>query len=215
MYDVRNGTEDLRPRRARRLRRMVAIAVWLMAGGVLVAGCGSSPSGPGVATAGSSSTAARSSSAPSGRAGALAFSRCMRSHGIKDFPDPNSSGELQISAGPGSDLGPGNPQFNAAQQACKSLMPGPGTPAQQHQQLAAALKFARCMRAHGLSGFPDPSPTTGPQTQSQSGGGNNGNGRGTTGIDPNSPQFKAANQACKSLAPGGGGAVVNQSGPGS
>jgi hypothetical protein len=215
MHDDPNRTEDLRPRRARRLRQIAVIAAGLIAGAVPVAACGSTPSGPGVATAGSSSTAAKSSSAPSGRSGALAYSQCMRSHGLKDFPDPNGSGQLQISAGPGSDLIPTNPQFNAAQQACKSLMPGPGTPAQQHKDLAAALKFARCMRAHGVPSFADPSPQTGPQTQSQSGGGNNGSSRGTTGIDPNSPQFKAANQACRSLAPGGGGVMISKTGPGS
>jgi hypothetical protein len=212
MHHDPDHIEDLRPRRARRLRQMAVLGAGLIASGVLAAGCGNTSNSPGVANAGSSSTAATSSSAPSGKAGALAYSQCMRSHGIKDFPDPNSNGQIQLSAGPGSDLLPTNPQFNAAQQACKSLMPGPGTPAQQRRDLAAALKFARCMRSHGVPNFPDPTSQTGPQTQSQSGGGSS---QGTNGIDPNSPQFKAANQACKSLTPGGVGLVVKQSGPGS
>jgi hypothetical protein len=211
VHDVHDHIEDLRPPCARRLHRIAAFGAGLVASGVLAAGCGSTSSGPGVAGAGAPSTAAKSSSASSGQAGALAYSHCMRSHGIKDFPDPNSNGQIALSAGPGSDLLPTNPQFNTAQQACKSLMPGPGA-AQQHRDLAAALKFAHCMRSHGLPNFPDPTAQTGPQTQSQSGGGKS---QGTNGVDPNSPQFKAANQACRSLSPGGEGVVVKQTGPGS
>jgi hypothetical protein len=48
----------------------------------------------------------------------------MRAHGLADFPDPSSQG-LQIGGGPGSDLNPGSPRFQAAQKACRSLMPGP------------------------------------------------------------------------------------------
>ena len=53
----------------------------------------------------------------------LAFSQCMRAHGIKDFPDP-SNGGLQLRGGPGSDLNPNNPRFQAAQQACQGYLPG-------------------------------------------------------------------------------------------
>jgi hypothetical protein len=53
----------------------------------------------------------------------LAFSKCMRTHGIKDFPDP-SNGGIKIHAGQaGSDLNPNNPQFQAAQQACQADLP--------------------------------------------------------------------------------------------
>ena len=55
---------------------------------------------------------------------------------------------------------------------------------------AAELKFARCMRAHGVPKFPDPDP-------------NGLTNIGNTGVDPNSPQFKSAQQACKQYAPPG------------
>jgi hypothetical protein len=55
----------------------------------------------------------------------LAFSTCMRAHGLKDFPDP-SSGGLRIHVHPGSDLDPNNPTFRNAQQACKGLIPFKG-----------------------------------------------------------------------------------------
>jgi hypothetical protein len=55
----------------------------------------------------------------------LAFSACMRAHGLKDFPDP-SNGGLQIHAHPGSDLNPDNPTFQRAQQACRGNLPFKG-----------------------------------------------------------------------------------------
>ena len=52
----------------------------------------------------------------------LAFSACMRDHGIKDFPDPTNGG-IQLHIAPGSDLDPNNPKFQAAQSACQSHLP--------------------------------------------------------------------------------------------
>ena len=56
----------------------------------------------------------------------LNFSKCMRAHGVADFPDPSPGGGLRVSAGPGSDLSPDNPIFQKAQQACQSVMQGAG-----------------------------------------------------------------------------------------
>jgi hypothetical protein len=59
----------------------------------------------------------------------LAFSACMRAHGLNDFPDP-SNGGLRIQVHPGSDLDPNNPTFQKAQQACQKYIPfkaPPGT----------------------------------------------------------------------------------------
>jgi hypothetical protein len=166
---------------------------------LLVSACGGGSTGPGVAGAGSS-TGAASSSAASKRNTALAYSKCIRSHGVPDFPDPDSKGQVQINAGPGSDLAPDSPQFKKAQQACKSLEPSPPSAAEQQRDYAKAIKFARCMRSHGVTDLPDPMPPgTAPKTQSQRGSG----GGGPSGIDPNSPVFKKAQQACQSLQPGG------------
>jgi hypothetical protein len=54
---------------------------------------------------------------------ALRFVACMRAHGLPTFPDPqvNSGGiGLQLPKG----ASPNSPVFQAAQQACKKLMPG-------------------------------------------------------------------------------------------
>jgi hypothetical protein len=62
---------------------------------------------------------------------ALKFSQCMRTHGVPSFPDPDLSrgGGVGIRIG-GKQGGPSridlsSPQFQAAQKACQSIMPGP------------------------------------------------------------------------------------------
>jgi hypothetical protein len=131
----------------------------------------------------------------------------MRGHGIGDFPDPNSSnGGLLLQAHAGSDLDPNNPRFRAAAQACKSLAPkaptsGPG----QARAAAAMLSYSRCMRAHGISDFPDPSGNGSLALKGKPGG----------DLDPNNPQFQAADKACHGKLPGGGGSTeTSQSGGG-
>jgi hypothetical protein len=51
----------------------------------------------------------------------LNFSKCMRRHGLPDFPDPGASG-LKIQGRLGSDLNPDNPTFQAAQRACQAIL---------------------------------------------------------------------------------------------
>jgi hypothetical protein len=118
----------------------------------------------------------------------LAYARCMRVHGIADYPDPDSHGGLPLGGGPsGSDLDADSPAYQHATQACVSLLPGSAA-AQQHTQAqmgAAALGFARCMRAHGISGFPDPNADGQfPEAQMR-------------GLGKGSPLFNAAQQACQ------------------
>ena len=69
------------------------------------------------------------------QASMLAFSKCMRSHGIDDFPDPTNGGQLNLNGGPGNDLNSTNRAFRRARDACqgrlppggeKELVPGPG-----------------------------------------------------------------------------------------
>ena len=55
----------------------------------------------------------------------LAFSSCMRSHGVPGFPDPTfSKGGASLEIHAGSGLDPGSPQFQAAQSACQKDLPG-------------------------------------------------------------------------------------------
>jgi hypothetical protein len=54
---------------------------------------------------------------PPSQAQTVRFSRCMRTNGIPDFPDPTSSG-LTINRGAGGDLDPNNPAFQRAAKLC-------------------------------------------------------------------------------------------------
>jgi hypothetical protein len=91
-------------------------------------------------------------------AASLAYSHCMRSHGVTNFADPKRvGGGIQVSgSAPGVD--PRSPLFTSAQQSCRALLPGGGRPTMAGQQRALALflHISRCMRAHRISGFPDP-----------------------------------------------------------
>jgi hypothetical protein len=198
---------------------VTSAALSLAALSLLVAGCGGSHS-PGVASLGPSGTTGTSttqsgagsgsSSAGPGSASGSAgggfgltmktqngarFAACMRSHGIRSFPDPNAQGAISI--GPGSGIDPSSAKFQAAQQACRKVLPNGGQPSPQ--QVAKiqqqALAFSACMRKHGLSDFPDPT---------FSGGGVQMTIRGGPGSDlnPSSPAFQAAQKACQGLLPG-------------
>ena len=119
----------------------------------LLAACSGSPS---LAGSSGSPNAGGSASSPS----AVAYSQCMRSHGIPDFPDPNSSGQLSKRAI--IQLGVSPSVLQTAQRACQRLWPYQApTQAQLRQQLAQDLTFARCMRSHGVPDFPDPSSSGG------------------------------------------------------
>jgi hypothetical protein len=149
-----------------------------LAAAALLAGCGGSSNGGGGAQSGSSPA--------SKTALAEKFAQCMRAHGVPDFPDPSAGGGLALS----KDI-VNSPQFRSASQACQSVVPagssGSGAPSPELQ--ARLLSFARCMRAHGVSSFPDPNFSGGTPAISVPGG--------TT----SSPQFQRAQQACQSLTP--------------
>jgi hypothetical protein len=62
------------------------------------------------------------------RQDALAFSACMRRHGLPDFPDPSfSSGGggigVHVHVQVGGDLDPQSPAFQAATRACEGHLP--------------------------------------------------------------------------------------------
>ncbi|HEV3048285.1 MAG TPA: hypothetical protein VGY13_13105 [Solirubrobacteraceae bacterium] len=144
------GPGEPAPRRRRPL--VLASALASAALSLLAAGCGGGAGAPGVASVASSTTAATTTA----QDGPLAYSGCMRAHGVPRFPDPNSSGEIpkqQVIA-----LNPGGPQFQSAQRACQHLQPNGGRPSQAElaRHLTDLLAFARCMHTHGLPSFPDP-----------------------------------------------------------
>jgi hypothetical protein len=198
---TRMNEDAHRPKTAFALRRLGVLVAVLAGLGLFVVACGGS-NGPGVANLGSNTPSSGASPSGSGGSGnPLAYAQCMRTHGIKDFPDPDANGGFSISAGPNSDLNPNNAQFQAATKACQHLQGGHHlSPAQQAQAMAQLLKYSACMRAHGIKDFPDP--------KAEPGGGIGISLRGGPGsdLDPSNPQFQAARKACQSLMPGKPGA---------
>ena len=172
----------LRLGRSARLLALLAVAVAVVAGAV-------------TACSGSSSPLASSSHAtgrPHLAGGPLAFSACMRSHGVSSFPDPTSNGGISIQVQPGSGIDPNSPAFQSAQHACQSLLPAGKTSGGSVSPTVRAqiLRYAACIRAHGVPNYPDPTFN-----------GNAVNFGNLSGINPNSPAYQSALRACASLNP--------------
>jgi hypothetical protein len=114
----------------------------------------------------------------------------MRTHGDPSFPDPGPDGGFPNNNG---SLRKNSPQFKKASAACKGKQPQ-GAPPQQmiERNFKRDLKFSACMRAHGITKFPDPVKDA------------HGEGITERGIDSNTPQYKAAMAACRHFQAGGG-----------
>jgi hypothetical protein len=189
-------------RRAHSLLRGSALAVAVVAGlAFALAACGGgTPNSSTSATTGSGSSSGSNSSGVSNSAQDqdLRYTQCMRSHGVTNFPElgGNNPGGVQKSI---TQLGidPNSPTFQAANSACQKYVPRIGNSTQGPSSGAnnPQLKFSRCMRAHGVTNYPDPSANSsgGQQNVTQ------------YGVNPNSPTFQAANSACSYLLSGGNG----------
>jgi hypothetical protein len=141
----------------------------VIAASILIAACGSK----------SPTSSSSSSSSSTGRPTAtqiqdrlnqqvLRFAGCMRSHGVSNFPDPTSPGadkEFLLGQIPG--LNQESPAFQSAHAACKHFLPSNGPNAQHAtaQVMVQLLHTSRCMRAHGLTSFPDPTSSPPPSNQ--------------------------------------------------
>jgi hypothetical protein len=87
----------------------------------------------------------------------LAFTECMRDHGI-DMPDPQVTGEGGIAIAVEGEMD--DEKFQEAQTACEPLMENARgdievDPEQLAEMQAEMLEFAECMREHGID-MPDP-----------------------------------------------------------
>lgn len=93
----------------------------------------------------------------------VTFADCMRSHGVSGFPDPTTPGsakEFILGQIPG--INTQSPAFRSADTACVHLLPsnGPNPQRATEQVMVQLVQTSRCMRAHGVAEFPD--PTTSP-----------------------------------------------------
>jgi hypothetical protein len=193
------------------MKALIGVLALVVVLALAVAGCGSSGGDDSVAELGT--TSASESAAPEaegaspeegGEAGeategggedtALEYTECMRENGIADFPEP-VEGQIRIHAGPGSDLNPGSPAFQKAEEACRSLAPAhEADPGQEDELSESALAYSACMRENGVPDFPDPQVSGGKVQLGI-----------PRGVDPNSAAFKGAEEACRELMLGGPG----------
>jgi hypothetical protein len=194
--------------------RVAAAIIATAALALLAAACSGGPSSAG---SGGSPTAGGSANSPS----AVAYSHCMRSNGVPNFPDPPSSG--LVPKADAQQLGVSGSQLQAAQRACERLYPTNGAalgpslrqceetgdcPQAMVQRVVNDMRLlARCMRSHGVPNWPDPTV--------DSEGRPDFNLLHVHGFDPNSPQINNKMQACGHVMPAGGGIpVIAPGGPG-
>ncbi|HUN79820.1 MAG TPA: hypothetical protein VMU32_12910 [Solirubrobacteraceae bacterium] len=195
-------------RRRAALRLALPVLVLLLLA-LLVAGCGGSSPSSGVAHIGNASattptSGGSSGGAPEGEAPSAAtqekmvkFAQCMRTHGEPEFPEPDE-GRIVVHNRNGHGPNPESAQFQAAEKACKQYAPvrQAPSPEQQAKIREQALKFSECMRQHGVPNFPTPEFSHGGaavRMKVKAGS--------STGIEPNSPQFQAAQKDCQADSP--------------
>jgi hypothetical protein len=142
----------------------------------------------------------------------LAFAACLRKAGI-DAPDPQRGpgGEIRQMINVPKGISPQRvDQIRKDCQRKSGFSPKPPSKEEQARFRDAALKFARCMRAHGVN-VPDPQPGSGGISIGAARGGKDA-------LNPKGPAFQRAQEACQSLLPGGkggkGGPGLTTSGPG-
>jgi hypothetical protein len=117
----------------------------------------------------------------------VAFSKCMRGHGVSGFPDPGAA-----ATGAENSIAGNSPAFETAQTACQRLLSArfsrQGKPSLGASQKASLIALSQCMRSHGVADYPDPTFPAG-------GGISIGLG---PGVNTQSPAFKQAQAACVS-----------------
>jgi hypothetical protein len=129
----------------------------------------------------------------SGSSSGVAYSRCMRSHGVPNFPDPGSDGQIPKPAAISALRQVSDSLARSASSACENSNPaGQGSTALTAQQQQDYLRAAACMRSHGITSFPDPTFS-----------GGSVNFPIPSGIDTSSQQYTRALQACTRLIPAG------------
>jgi hypothetical protein len=127
------------------MRRLAILSL-----GLLAAACGSSP--------GASTT--RGSAPKNPAEAAYRYASCIRAHGVPSFPDPH----VTTTSGAGGSVAQAvpasaglSPNFRSAQKACRGILPAAVNGPERHgPSKQVFLAFAQCLRAHGVSNFPDP-----------------------------------------------------------
>lgn len=178
----------------RRSRLLTSASTLSVTAAVGIAACGSGS--PHSVDSPSASSSGRHLTGPQIQEDAVRFSGCMRSHNVPGFPDPTTAiHAFKIALNP-TTLSEQPAAFKRAYLTCQRLLPG-GVPSSQsatasHAQAVAFLAFARCLRSHGFSRFPDP-PATGSLTHEL---------LAAAGIDVHQPAFLREADTCTSVTHG-------------
>lgn len=164
---------------------------------MLAASCASNSSSPHVASLGATTTTVaadnENSTLPSREQvyqDQVAYAGCMRTHGLPNYPFPQSNPSGRNVA-LNSSFDSKSKAYPAANRACKHLLPFGGgfpTPAEIAKIDAQLLKFAECMRRNGVPNFPDPIVSS--------------HSIGFKGVNPFSKAARKAQRVCG--RPGGG-----------
>jgi hypothetical protein len=165
------------------------MALPLLTAVACLAACSGGSASPGVAAAGTPSASASATSTLSTYQRALAMAKCIRAHGVPNYPDPQQSGGgIALGSAPGFD--PDSSAFQAAVTACQSLVPNTSAsrPAFDPAKIAA---WTACLRDHGLPKINDPQNT------------GNGVAVNLNGTPYSIATAQAAESACQSESPGG------------
>ncbi len=122
---------------------------------LLGAGCshGSADSGnPDTDTTGNADTAGSGADQQLGRQEkAVKFAECLRANGVPHFPDPDPDGDTTFGVDVTREV------WLKAVGACEALKPpGALSSTRTPKQQSAGLRFAQCVREHGVKDFPDP-----------------------------------------------------------
>ena len=185
-----------------RTAMLAALVVLLLAIAAVASGCGSS-SDDGVAALDDTAATTDTDTSTSASADdddpeevALAWAECMREHGI-DVPDPevdeNGRVRVMIQSRRAAE-GVRDDAFAEARDECGTPFGDEGPPQlseeERQEMQETMLEFASCMREHGVE-MPDPD---------FSGGGARMQFRaGAGGVDPESPTFQKAQEACQEI----------------
>jgi hypothetical protein len=206
MKNILRRIRRARPTAARTTAAISATAVLAL----LAAACSGSPSSTG---SGGSQNAGGSATAHS----AVGYSHCIRAHGVPHYPDPSGDGVLPKTSA--QRLGVSSSALQAAQSACQHLLPSNGgtlnadsfrqcmlagdcPQALVRQAMTEMLRFSRCMRAHGVPNWPD--PTIG----AQGGPYFDLSGHGFSRQQARSPQLERKSNECGYEMPDVGGIPV-------
>jgi hypothetical protein len=130
-------------------RPLLGPALLLILLGLTAVGCSKGPSE--TDTAGTSRTSRSTASTLNTQEQGVKFAECMRGNGLSDFPDPEPDGDFAYFVSVTPEV------WKRTLATCKELQP-PGTLSSKRtpEEQSETLKFAQCIRDHGVKDFPDP-----------------------------------------------------------